>query len=379
MEDEIFLNYKDEFIEIYQDKKNRYNKTFKAIEIESKNKVLLKVYDKSLIEKGPKNFILKQIKREEKLTQKCISENIVKLYKKKLETEKSFIFVYELCDKNLSKYLKENGELMKKPKIFLKIIRSIAKALKVLKENKVIHRDIKPYNIFIQEIDKESTNHNEENVIFKLGDFSASISIDENDFKQIGTILYTSPEIIKNLKYNEQCDMWSLGITLYHIYFGFSPYGLDYDLESIQDLIYSDNFIFKFSGNPIFDILLKKLLTIEPEKRMTHEEFYDYVFSNEFEYGICGDIKSDIIIEDEIKNKYKKDYEEIKNIMNSKEYKQLEEITKISLESNDPKEAKKNKMYKITKIVSSPHALDLMLSLNEEIQQNENKDYINII
>lgn len=112
---------------------------------------------------------------------------------------------------------------------------------------------------------------------------------------------------------------------------------------------------------------------------MTHEEFYDYVFSNEFEYGICGDIKSDIIIEDEIKNKYKKDYEEIKNIMNSKEYKQLEEITKISLESNDPKEAKKNKMYKITKIVSSPHALDLMLSLNEEIQQNENKDYINII
>ena len=253
---------------------------------------------------------------------------------------------------------------MKKPKIFLKIIRSIAKALKVLKENKVIHRDIKPYNIFIQEIDKESTNHNEENVIFKLGDFSASISIDENDFKQIGTILYTSPEIIKNLKYNEQCDMWSLGITLYHIYFGFSPYGLDYDLESIQDLIYSDNFIFKFSGNPIFDILLKKLLTIEPGKRMTHEEFYDYVFSNEFEYGICGDIKSDIIIEDEIKNKYKKDYEEIKNIMNSKEYKQLEEITKISLESNDPKEAKKNKMHKIAKIVSSPHALDLMLSLN---------------
>ena len=82
MEDDLFLNYKDEFIEIYQDKKNRYNKTFKAIEIESKNKVLLKVYDKSLIEKGPKNFILKQIKREEKLTQKCISENIVKLYKK---------------------------------------------------------------------------------------------------------------------------------------------------------------------------------------------------------------------------------------------------------------------------------------------------------
>ena len=43
--------------------------------------------------------------------------------------------------------------------------------------------------------------------------------------------------------------MWSLGVTLYHLYFGTPPYGkIDYDL--IRDKIYSNNFIFKFSGIP---------------------------------------------------------------------------------------------------------------------------------
>ena len=53
-----------------------------------------------------------------------------------------------------------------------------------------MHRDIKPYNIFIKSIDGGKK-------IIKLGDFSSSIFIKDNTFEPIGTIFYSAPEIIK--------------------------------------------------------------------------------------------------------------------------------------------------------------------------------------
>ena len=41
----------------------------------------------------------------------------------------------------------------------------------------------------------------------------------------MGTVLYTAPEIVKKLDYSENCDLWSVGLTLFEIYFGFLPHG----------------------------------------------------------------------------------------------------------------------------------------------------------
>ena len=47
----------------------------------------------------------------------------------------------------------------------------------------------------------------------------------DNNYEKIGTLSYAAPEIIKSLKYDEKCDLWSLGITLYESIFGYLPYG----------------------------------------------------------------------------------------------------------------------------------------------------------
>ena len=86
----------------------------------------------------------------------------------------------------------------------------------------------------------------------------------------MGTILYTAPEIIKNLDYTEKCDMWSVGLTLFEIYFGVLPYGYNANPKKINDIIYGQKkFIIRKSNNPTLDILFKSLLQIEPEKRIS--------------------------------------------------------------------------------------------------------------
>ncbi len=42
--------------------------------------------------------------------------------------------------------------------------------------------------------------------------------------KEVGTFLYTSPEIINKENYNEKCDLWSCGILLYIMLCGEIPF-----------------------------------------------------------------------------------------------------------------------------------------------------------
>ena len=363
---ELLSIYKKNFKNIYIQEKTKYYITFEATLTDIDKEVFLKVYDKRLINKGPKDFLFKQIEREEKLTHLCKNENVVEIYKK-LETNISIIFIYEKCQQNLMEYLEENDELSNKKLFFVKIVRSLANALKVLYENNVIHRDIKPNNIFIKKKDNNNIQCFEDNCIIKLGDFGSSIKKEENDSIQIGTVLYLAPEIIKNIKYDEKIDLWSLGITLYHLYFGHSPYGSDYNLDLIEDVIYSNNFIYKFSGIPTLDILFKKLLEIEPKDRMSHEELYEYVNSEEF-------MKPNSIYKEDI---YGKIYDEIKYIMNSEEYNELKK------EKDIEKECKDNAMEKIKqmkKMINSVENFDIIYSQDKEGSiTNENKKFINIL
>ena len=80
-----------------------------------------------------------------------------------------------------------------------------------MQDKGIMHRDIKPGNIFIKD--------ENENKRIKLGDFGCSIYIKDNTSEPIGTIFYAAPEIIKNISYDEKCDLWSLGVTLFELYF----------------------------------------------------------------------------------------------------------------------------------------------------------------
>ena len=367
-ESELLSFYRNKFKDIYLLDKKEYLYTFDAIEIQLDRPVFLKVYDKKLIEDGPKDFFLNQIKREEELTKLCKCENVIELYYK-LKTDISIIFVYEKCEEeNLENYsfgkTKENYK-----DYFIKIVRSIANAIKVLNDKKVIHRDIKPNNFILKKIDPQNVKDDiEDNCIIKLGDFGSSIKREENDNMQIGTLLYLPPEIMQNEDYDEKCDMWSLGMSLYKIYNNFTPYGTekDIDFELIQDKIYSDNFIYKFTDIPTLDVLFKKLLAINPKERMSHEEFYEYVYSEEF-------MKPGVKYKQNI---YGNIYKEIENIKASKEYQNIN-IEMMVQENHNEIENKEETLKTVTKVAP---AFDISYKHQKEKEKNVEKNgIINIL
>src|SRR5262249_22326540 len=114
---------------------------------------------------------------------------------------------------NLAQYIAKKGppELP----LALSIIRQAAEALRVAAEAGVIHRDIKPENILL-------TRRGE----VKIADFGLCRISDETEQSltqsgvTLGTPLYMSPEQVLGKELDHRSDLYSLGVTFYHMLAG---------------------------------------------------------------------------------------------------------------------------------------------------------------
>ncbi|XP_066536803.1 serine/threonine-protein kinase PRP4 homolog isoform X2 [Hoplias malabaricus] len=120
--------------------------------------------------------------------------------------------VFEPLSMNLREVLKKYG---KDVGLHIKAVRSYSQqlflALKLLKRCNILHADIKPDNILV----------NESKTILKLCDFGSASHIADNDITPyLVSRFYRAPEIIIGKPYDYGIDMWSVGCTLYELYTG---------------------------------------------------------------------------------------------------------------------------------------------------------------
>lgn len=146
-----------------------------------------------------------------------VHANIVQIFEVGHAGGVHFIAQEYVRGKNLGEVLKRDAAL--NPRLVLDILRQVSAALCKAAEVGIVHRDLKPENILLG-------NSGE----VKVADFGLARmeSTDAKTLTQVGvamgTPLYMSPEQIEGRGVDARSDIYSLGITSYHLLAGAPPY-----------------------------------------------------------------------------------------------------------------------------------------------------------
>ena len=267
----------------------RYSTIYKAKDLKNNRIVALKRIRKNSFDQL--DYALECVKREKKIMEECQSSNIVKLYQT-IETNDEIVFVLKLYDMTLDNLL-EDKEPFQDLYFFQQFLIKFNNALKVIHQKKIMHRDIKLENILIKIENGEyipiladfgiSGFYNEKR------DYNVNYEYDDQRHTgSVGTYYYIAPEILKSEPYNYKCDLFSLGVTLYISIFKTTPYGeLGMSVgryDKVEAIINNaDKLHLIKSGVSSLDDLFEKLLELDPDKRITFEDYFNHRFFYEKE------------------------------------------------------------------------------------------------
>ena len=143
--------------------------------------------------------------------------NIVSVYDVSSNDEQDYI-VMELIDGiTLKQYLEQKGKLNWKQT--LHFATHIAKALEHAHSRGLVHRDIKPHNVMVLK-----------NGAVKVADFGIARLMESDNTmtkEAIGSVHYISPEQAKGSRVDNRSDLYSLGVVMYEMITGKTPFDGD--------------------------------------------------------------------------------------------------------------------------------------------------------
>jgi len=224
----------------------------KLVAIKSLNK-------EALTDEAQKQKLMKEVS----LLLKLRHNHVVKIYET-IETEKHIIIVMELCaGGDLLNYVRKRRRL-KEP--YAKVIfKQIIDGLCYIHSKYIAHRDIKLDNILLD---------GKGNV--KIADFGVSKQCQKGQLKmteQCGTPAYIAPEILKDRGYTFSVDLWSAGVVLFAMLYGTVPFKAN-NMEELHKLIVKGKYVLKDDISIEARNLLRGLLEVNPEKRLTIKQIY---------------------------------------------------------------------------------------------------------
>lgn len=104
----------------------------------------------------------------------------------------------------------------------------LAAALQFMRGKNIVHRDIKPQNLLLQEPEQDLIDAGHAAFIpqLKVADFGFARHLEEASVAETlcGSPLYMAPEILRYEKYNAKADLWSVGAVLFEMSVGSPPF-----------------------------------------------------------------------------------------------------------------------------------------------------------
>ena len=93
-----------------------------------------------------------------------------------------------------------------------------------------------------------------------------------------GTTLTMAPEVLAGEEYDKKCDLWSLGVIIYQLFFKKYPYSGLTEIAIYNQICQLGQKCLLKTGNKNLDDLISKLLVKEPNKRINWEEYFNHPF-----------------------------------------------------------------------------------------------------
>jgi serine/threonine protein kinase len=165
---------------------------------------------------------IKGFRNEAKTIASLKHENILRVYDIE-ERYKTVFIIEEMVDgESLENML---GRLKCiSPKLAINFLLQLCSGLQYAHKKGIIHRDINPSNIFVQQNDR-----------LKILDFGLSCPIGTEDFASNGTMAYMAPEQIEGDPMDQRTDIYAMGITAFEMLAGRRPFP-ERDPQKLIDL-----------------------------------------------------------------------------------------------------------------------------------------------
>ncbi|MBU1426410.1 MAG: protein kinase [Gammaproteobacteria bacterium] len=154
----------------------------------------------------------KQLENEAALAGKLIHPNIVKTFEAVLSDEANYIVMEYVGGGTLEKFIYQEN-LLPLDRV-VEYMFKCCRALNYAQFKGVIHRDIKPANLLLDRPNE-----------IKITDLGAAIRLDlEQTHGSVGSPNYMSPEQVRGDEVSHHTDIYSLGVVMYRLLTGRSPY-----------------------------------------------------------------------------------------------------------------------------------------------------------
>jgi len=186
---------------------------YRAIDKQLDEPVAIKTLPGDVMSRSPEE--LERFKREIRLARKITHRNVLRTYDYGEAEGNYFISMEYVRGYTLSELLEETPKMA--PRLAMGVSRQISRGLQAAHEQGVIHRDIKPQNVLIDQKGE-----------VKLMDFGIARMAEADAMTQqglvVGTPHYMSPEQVQGKQMEASTDVYSMGIMMYEMVCGQRPF-----------------------------------------------------------------------------------------------------------------------------------------------------------
>nr|XP_020660439.1 serine/threonine-protein kinase PLK1 [Pogona vitticeps] len=244
--------------------KGGFARCYEITDAESKEVFAGKIVPKALLLKAPQK---EKMSMEIAIHRSLLHRHVVGFHG--FFEDPNFVFVVlELCRRRSLMELHKRRKALTEPEARY-FLRQIILGCQYLHSNRVIHRDLKLGNLFLND-DME----------VKIGDFGLATKVEYNGERKktlCGTPNYIAPEVLGKKGHSFEVDVWSIGCIMYTLLVGRPPFETSC-LKETYIRIKNNEYTIPTHINPIAASLIRRMLRSDPAARPTIDELLNDEF-----------------------------------------------------------------------------------------------------